>query len=151
VPPVIAFPGTTMTRGLVGTSGLALLDRAAGDTGELAVRPFGRVGQELVERLIVHLHGWDAHGRPSTDELRIRAHRSAADTPDDGAPALDLPHARLLLDWPRRLRSRTSRLIMRRRAKRAFPGMCRRLDQFVAGQQRVIDRLKTLINGQDDG
>jgi protein-L-isoaspartate(D-aspartate) O-methyltransferase len=100
VPPVIVFPGTTVTRGLVGTSGLALLDRAGGDTGELAVRPFGRVEQELVERLIAHLHGWDARGRPSTDDLRIRAYRSAADTPDDGALALDLPHARLLLDWP---------------------------------------------------
>lgn len=100
VPRLISFPGVTSTDALIGDASLAALVRLASDEPfELGVRPLGAGADELAERLVAHVRGWDAHGRPSTDGLRIRAHTRRAETIDPAATVLDKRHVRLAIDW----------------------------------------------------
>lgn len=104
VPALVAFPGIVLTSVLVGQRSLAALIRPDPtgipvDRFDLAVQLFGPEADDLARRLTTHVHAWDAGGRPSTTELRIRAYPPA--WPDDGQTPIvvDTHHARLLLDW----------------------------------------------------
>ena len=101
VPELVVFPGQVGTRVLVGAAGLAALVRVDGteDGGrfEVAVRGLGAGSGPLADRLAAQVAAWDAHGRPSTDGLRIRAY--PAGTPAVGSTVIDKRHTRLVLDW----------------------------------------------------
>lgn len=103
VPAVVASPGMALTTVLVGERALAAFVRPdpAGVPAarfDLGVQPFGPEAEDLVRRLVGHVHAWAARGRPSTGDLHIRAYPpTAAD--DEAEIVLETRHARLLLDW----------------------------------------------------
>jgi len=105
VPPLVAFPGMAATTVLIGQRALAALVPAdpAGDgtdAGEVSERTFGPDAGDLTGRLAAHVRDWDAHGRPSTTGLRIRAYpRATASWDDDASFVIDRSYTRFLVDW----------------------------------------------------
>jgi protein-L-isoaspartate(D-aspartate) O-methyltransferase len=103
VPPLIAFPGMAFTTVLVGRSALAALvppdPLSRTDASDVAVRTFGPDTHNLAGRLAAHVRDWDAHGRPSTTTLQIRAHPQGTASGNDATIIIDRPHTRFLLDW----------------------------------------------------
>jgi protein-L-isoaspartate(D-aspartate) O-methyltransferase len=101
VPALIAIPGMTSTMVLVGRSELAALvphDATGAETSAVAVRAYGPGADGLAERLAAHVRQWDAHGRPSTSALHIRAYPHGA-AASHAAITIDMPHTRFLVDW----------------------------------------------------
>lgn len=106
IPALIAFPGQAGTVALLGARALAALvrlpddERHRPDSFELAACPFGPGGRPLAERLVAHIHAWDAGQRPSGLGLRISAYpRDAANIVAD--TIIDKRHSRLALSWRR--------------------------------------------------
>ncbi len=93
-------PGWAATFALVDRGSLAALAPACERSDvELAVRPVGPHGSQLAARLIALIQQWDDQGRPSTEDLRVRAYRQGATPRPSAEVVLDKRHARLALDW----------------------------------------------------
>lgn len=86
------------TFALVDRGSLAALAFERSDD-ELAVRPVGPPGSQLAARLIALIQQWDDQGRPSTEDLRVRAYRQGATPRPSAKVVLDKRHTRLALDW----------------------------------------------------
>lgn len=103
VPPLVSIPGMAFTLVLVGGSALAALvppdTTSSTHASEVAVRTFGPDAHGLAERLAARVRDWDAHGRPSTSALHIRAHRQGATSGAGATVVVDMPYTRFLLDW----------------------------------------------------
>jgi protein-L-isoaspartate(D-aspartate) O-methyltransferase len=108
-PTLVRARGEGGTLGLLGPDGLAVLVRvhrgrsAPADGVRVAVRPFGPGGHTLAERVVAHAADWARAGRPTADELSLRAYpRAAAPEPDEvrDSVVVQKEHSVLLLDWP---------------------------------------------------
>jgi len=106
VPVMVAFPGMVLTSVLLGHGAMAAL--IGPDPGQvsdmerfdLRVRPFGPDAVGLARRLTDHVRAWASGGRPSTAELRIRAYpRTSLERADPRPACIEMPPARLVLDW----------------------------------------------------
>jgi protein-L-isoaspartate(D-aspartate) O-methyltransferase len=118
VPELFQRPGEfSTTAGLVDGAAACFLRRPAlasdGAPFPLGVRGFGR-SEALVERAIQTIARWDAHGRPTTAGMRVRAYPVDAAPPASGdAIRIEKRWHAYDLDWPARspipVQSHTSR------------------------------------------
>lgn len=106
VPPLLSFPGMTVTSVLFGEQGMAALVRfdqvdgaSRSSVFELGVRAFGTGGHEPAQRLMSAVRGWHAGGRRATAGIRIRAYPRVNNTDDDTVAVIDKRYCRLHLDW----------------------------------------------------
>jgi len=114
VPALCAFPQQEITMVLLGETCMAGLVRlysgggepAAGeltDRGapafELGVRCFGAGSEPLADRLAGQVRAWDAHGRPSTRELRLVAHPVTVSRAGLTGDVIEKRHTLLELHW----------------------------------------------------
>ncbi len=99
------------TLGLVGDDGVCMLMLPAAQSSatevcagclpplELWLRSFG--SDEPVRRLMEHIAGWEAAGRPSPEGVRIRGYpRTIHYVPSPGEWVIEKKWSRLVLDWP---------------------------------------------------
>jgi len=86
-------PESTVTAGILGDDGVALLSRA---DGELTVLGYGN--DEVAGDLLTHVRDWDAAGRPGTAGLRVDAYPTGVSSPD-GDIVLEKAACRLVLSW----------------------------------------------------
>ena len=113
VPDLLRFssgPKSTHTVGLVGGESVALLargtERPPGNKVEdqagwftLVVRAYG-THSDVPTRLAASVHAWDAAGRPTVKQVRIRAYPTAAVSDVRGGGfIIEKPSSRLVLDW----------------------------------------------------
>jgi protein-L-isoaspartate(D-aspartate) O-methyltransferase len=105
VPVLLAFGTQVMTLGLISPDGpvslAALTTVDAGPDGpgtELAAGAFGPAGADLAHRLADQVRAWEAHGRPATDQLRLRAY-PVGDRPAGATTVIEKRHTVLELGW----------------------------------------------------
>jgi protein-L-isoaspartate(D-aspartate) O-methyltransferase len=105
VPALVAFAEQVMSLGLIsrtGPAGLALLTRPGSEPDDtatdLGIRAHGSAGSDLAHRLAAQILAWDGHGRPATNQLRLRAHPAGAHRPGTAA-TIQKRHTWLELDW----------------------------------------------------
>jgi len=105
VPALIEYPGRvgTATVALVGTGALAALVRLDDDeqSFELGARPLGQEGHRLAQRLVGHIHDWNAQGRPGTAGLQVSAYPRDSDHAAiaDANSIIEKRYTRLALSW----------------------------------------------------
>lgn len=103
VPALIEYPGRgTATTVLVGNGALAALVRLGeGQPFELGARPLGKEGHRLAQRLVGHIHDWNAQGRPGTAGLHVTAYPHGTDPGAIAEPdsVIDKRYNRLALTW----------------------------------------------------
>ncbi len=110
IPVLQSGPGGSWTVVLVSEGSLAALVRlppGEGSSFELGVRPVGPRGPELAERLRAVVQGWDVRGRPSTEQLDIRACPRGG-LPPNAEVIVEKEHVWLALDWQPRRPAETS-------------------------------------------
>lgn len=94
------------TMALLGDHGLAVVVPSGSGGGALderfpvAVRSYGRHGDELSDRLAGLLEDWASAGQPSAAELRIRAYPADVALPAGSGAVVRKAHSQLVLDWP---------------------------------------------------
>jgi protein-L-isoaspartate(D-aspartate) O-methyltransferase len=86
-------PESTVTAGILGDDGVALLSRT---NGELTVLGYGN--DTVAGDLLTHVQDWHEAGRPGTDGLRIDAYPAGVSSPD-GDIVLEKAECRLVLSW----------------------------------------------------
>ncbi|MGI8535873.1 MAG: hypothetical protein ACR2K2_05110, partial [Mycobacteriales bacterium] len=109
IPVLQSGPGGSWTVVLVREGSLAALVRlppGEDSSFELGVRPVGPRGPELAERLRAVVQGWDVRGRPSTEQLDIRAYPRGG-PPPNAEVIVEKQHVWLALDWQPRLPAET--------------------------------------------
>jgi protein-L-isoaspartate(D-aspartate) O-methyltransferase len=104
VPALIEYPGQvgTATVALVGTDALAALVRLGEEQPfELGARPLGQEGHRLAQRLVGHIHDWNAQGRPGTAGLQVSAYPRDSDHAAiaDANSIIEKRGTRLALTW----------------------------------------------------
>ena len=118
VPPLIGMDGKQKLAGtvaLLNGTGLAALMRPPGHslvllpfdkliTGDqpfaLFVRQFGS-DASVAHRLITQIQAWDAAGRPSSDEMRVRAYPKDSEYGSaEGEYVIDKQWTKLVIEWP---------------------------------------------------
>lgn len=118
VPPLIGIDGKQKLAGtvaLLNGIGLAALMRPPGHllvllpvdklfTGDkpfaLFVRQFGS-DVSIAQRLITHIRAWDAAGRPSSDEMHVRAYPKDSEYASaEGEFVIDKQWTKLVIEWP---------------------------------------------------
>lgn len=66
----------------------------------LFVRQFGS-DASIAQRLITQIQAWDAAGRPSSDEMRVRAYPKHSEyVPAEGEFVIEKKWTKLIVDWP---------------------------------------------------
>ena len=104
VPALIEYPGRvgTATVALVGSGALAALVRLGEEQPfELSARPLGQEGHRLAQRLVGHIHEWNAQGRPGTAGLQVSAYPRDSDHAAiaDANSIIEKRYTRLALTW----------------------------------------------------
>jgi protein-L-isoaspartate(D-aspartate) O-methyltransferase len=104
VPALIEYPGRlgTATVALVGTGALAALVRLGEEQPfELGARPLGQEGHRLAQRLVGHIHDWNAQGRPGTAGLQVSAYPRDSDHAAiaDANSIIEKRYTRMALTW----------------------------------------------------
>lgn len=102
VPATVTILHMALTTVLIGQRAFAALvlptDEAA-EPFQVHAQAFGPDADALVRRLVTHVRAWHAAGRPSTAELHISAYLHDTARHGESHTVVDLPHARLHLDW----------------------------------------------------
>jgi hypothetical protein len=66
----------------------------------LYVRQFGS-DDSIAQRLITQIRAWDAAGRPSFDEMKIRAYPKDSEyVPAEGEFVIEKRWTKLVIEWP---------------------------------------------------
>ena len=103
VPALIEYPGRgAATVALVGTDAVAALVRLGDEQPfELGARPLGQEGHRLAQRLVGHIHDWNAQGRPGTAGLQVSAYPRDSDHAAiaDADSIIEKRYTRLALNW----------------------------------------------------
>lgn len=89
----LTAPESTVTAGILGDDGVALLSRT---DGELTVLSYGN--ETVAGDLLTHVLDWNAAGRPGTDGLRIDAYPAGVPCPE-GDIVLEKAECQLVLTW----------------------------------------------------
>jgi len=89
----LTAPESTVTAGILGDDGVALLSRT---DGELTVLSYGN--ETVAGDLLTHVLDWNAAGRPGTDGLRIDAYPAGVPCPE-GDIVLEKAECQLVLSW----------------------------------------------------
>ena len=84
---------SSVTAGILGDDGVAVLSRA---DGELTVLGYGN--DAVAGDLLGHVRAWESAGRPGTDGLRVDAYPAGVAAPD-GDFVLEKGQCRLVLSW----------------------------------------------------
>lgn len=89
----LTAPESTVTAGILGDDGMALLSRT---DGELTVLSYGN--ETVAGDLLTHVLDWNAAGRPGTDGMRIDAYPAGVPCPG-GDIVLEKAECQLVLSW----------------------------------------------------
>lgn len=89
----LSAPESTVTAGVLGDDGVAVLSRK---DGELTVLGYGN--DAVANDLLAHIQAWESAGRPGTDGLRIDAYPAGVTAPD-GEFVIEKGECRLILSW----------------------------------------------------
>jgi protein-L-isoaspartate(D-aspartate) O-methyltransferase len=89
----LSAPESTVTAGILGDDGLAVLSRSG---GELTVLGYGN--DAIAADLLAHVMAWESAGRPGTDGLHIDAYPAGVPSPP-GDIVLEKGECRLILTW----------------------------------------------------
>ncbi|MGH3436537.1 MAG: methyltransferase, FxLD system [Sciscionella sp.] len=87
--------GASVAPALLDTDGIAVL--LACGRRRLLARAFGPSGESLAERLLWQVQDWDAHGRPSSEDMHIDAYPAGAPV---AGQVMEKPASRLVITWP---------------------------------------------------